>query len=156
LKIAFDCVNHKILLSKAERYGIVGDAKHLLCSYLSNRKQVVEIDGVRSSDLLGVECDIPHGSILGPTLFLIYVNDLFQIGFRGALQLYVDKAVLTYGEALVKELERSIRYDLNILHTWLAASRLSLNISKTRFMMFELGLGHRVSVVDHVFDQRSF
>jgi hypothetical protein len=51
LKKAFDCVNHKILLSKLEGYGIVSDAKHLLCSYLSNRKQFVEIDAVRS-DLL--------------------------------------------------------------------------------------------------------
>jgi hypothetical protein len=107
-------------------------------SYLSNRKQVVEIDGVRS-DLLGVECGVPQGSILGPTLFLIYLNNHFQIGFRGVLQIYVDDAVLTYGEASVKELERSIRYDLNLLHTWLAASRLSINISKTRFMIFKLG-----------------
>jgi hypothetical protein len=140
-------------LSKVEGYGIVGDAKHLLCSYLSNRKQFVEIDGIRS-DLLGVECGVPQGSILGPTLFLIYVNDLFQIGFRGALQLYADDAVLTYGEVSVEELERSIKHDLNLLHTWLAASRLSMNISKTRFMIFELG--HRASVADHVFDQISF
>jgi hypothetical protein len=121
LKKAFDCVNHKILMSKVEGYGIVSDAKHLLCSYISNRKQFVEIDGVRS-DLLAVECGVPQGSILGPTLFLIHLNDLFQIGFGGALQLYADDAVLTYGEASVEELERSIRHDLNLLHTWLAAN----------------------------------
>jgi hypothetical protein len=61
------------------------------------------------------------------------MNDLFQIGFRGALQLYADDAVLTHGEASVEELEWNIKHDLNLLHTWLAAVRLSMNISKTRF-----------------------
>jgi hypothetical protein len=72
LKKAFDFVNHKKLLSKVEEYGIVGDEKHLLFSYISNREEFVEIDGVRNF-LLGVECGVQQGSILGPTLFLIYM-----------------------------------------------------------------------------------
>lgn len=74
---AFDTVQHKLLLAKLERYGVRGPILKLLTNYLSNRKQLVKINGNRSTDRV-VQIGVPQGTILGPLLFLIYVNDLLQ------------------------------------------------------------------------------
>ena len=73
---AFDTINHKILLSKLEIFGIKGNMLKWFESYLTNRKQYIQTDKETKTALQDVTCGIPEGSILGPLLFLIYVNDL--------------------------------------------------------------------------------
>ena len=75
LKKAFDTVNHDILLKKLEHYGVRGTAFDWFSSYLSNREQFVSVNG-QVSEKLVINCRVPQGSVLGPLLFLLYINDL--------------------------------------------------------------------------------
>ena len=134
LKKAFDTVNHVKLIQKLERYGVRGKALLLLTSYLSNRHQFVEIDGIRS-ELRPMKTGVPQGSTLGPLLFLIYINDMPDIVNSGNVYLFADDTAILnscFNESRVDELNA----DLKSVSAWLIENRLTSNVSKTQLVTF--------------------
>ena len=125
LKKAFDTLNHDILIEKLPYYGLVGKCLQYIVSYLSNRKQCVEISGVRSN-FRTMNSGVPQGSILGPLLFLLYVNDLPNVVNNSEVYLFADDTTLV---AIDRSLEK-LSDDFNAVAKWLAANRLSLNMKK--------------------------
>ena len=131
----FDTVNHSILLRKLEHYGIRDIALQWFKSYLDNRKQCVYING-EASQLKDVTCGLPQGSVLGPLLFLIYINDLPNISKVLQFFLCADDTNIYYEAESPDKLEQVINKELKKLDTWLVVNRLSLNIDKTNFIVF--------------------
>ena len=94
---AFDCVNHELLLQKLKEVGITGSCKAWLCNFLTNRTQYVVNQGMRSMPAR-VNTGIPQGSNLGPTLFLVYVNDMCCMGLRSTVIQFADDTVVYYSD----------------------------------------------------------
>ena len=136
LKKAFDTVDHKILTDKLLHYGIRGNANEWIKSFLENRKQFVSINGFES-ELKSVKCGVPQGSTLGPLLFLIYVNDLYQSFKKNIIHHFADDTNLIYASKKIATLENDMNYELKILVEWLFANKLTLNIAKTKLLMFQ-------------------
>ena len=135
LEKAFDTVNHHILLSKLNHHGIRGVANKWFHSYLSNRNQKVTING-ESSPNLPINCGVPQGSILGPLLFLIYINDMHHAMEFSTTTHFADDTNLFYSCKSFKNLRKNLNKDLALLFDWLCANRLSLNAGKTEFIVF--------------------
>ena len=135
LRKAFDTVNHEILLTKLEHYGIRDNLLNWFMSYLSNRKQYVSINGL-SSEPLEINCGVPQGSVLGPLLFLLYINDLPNISNVLDFYLFADDTNIYYESDSLQELEKTINKELQKLYLWLNVNRLSLNIDKTNYIIF--------------------
>ena len=135
LRKAFDTIDHTLLLKKLENYGMRGVVNKWLCSYLSNRKQYVEIDKA-SSNLLDVLCGVPQSSVLGPLLFILYINDIHNVSKLLKLILFADGTNLFRSDFNLEELCKEVSDELSKLNKWFKANELSLNVSKTNFMIF--------------------
>ena len=133
---AFDTVNHDILLMKLEHYGIRGTTLDWLKSYLSDRKQYVSVNGSNSS-CLNVTCGVPQGSVLGPLLFLIYINDLPRSSSKLTFYLFADDTNIYYESNNLDMLQRTVKIELKKVKMWLDVNKLSLNIDKTNFIIFK-------------------
>ena len=132
---AFDTVNHKILLEKLYHFGIRDKAYTWLKSYLCDRNQFVSYNGFKSSERT-ITCGVPQGSILGPLLFLIYINDLSNNCKFARPFLFADDTNLFHHSKDPQNLQEELNYDLENISEWLKANRLSLNIKKTHYMVF--------------------
>ena len=130
---AFDTVNHDLLVSKLNVYGIRGIAIHWLSNYLTNRKQYVNVDG-HSSNLLDVTCGLPQGSILGPILFLIYINDICNVS--DLLVLFADDTNIFCSGNSPVELQVILNHELSKLYVWFSVNKFSLNLEKTNYILF--------------------
>ena len=135
LKKAFDTVDHDILIGKCSRYGITGSALQLLQSYLTKRQQCVEFKDVRSPTGI-VNVGVPQGSILGPLLFLIYINDLPNICKKSKCLLYADDTALIFESSNASELQNSLNQELPAICQWLQENKLSLNTRKTVYQIY--------------------
>ncbi|CAG4937227.1 unnamed protein product [Colias eurytheme] len=135
---AFDTVSIPILLKKLERAGVRGLALQLLKSYLTDRKQVVKIGHLTSSEC-AITYGVPQGSVLGPTLFLVYINDLCNISLsNGRVVTFADDTALVFSGSDWTTAKQSAETGLSRVMAWLNENVLTLNLDKTKFLTFSL------------------
>ena len=133
----FDIVDHKILLKKLCMYGVGLYVWDWFKSYLTHRKQFIEYEKSRGqTECLEVHCGVPQGSILGPLLFIIYVNDLCQASALLEPIMFADDTNLFCSGSDIQSLFRIANRELEKISTWFKANKLSLNESKTKFTFF--------------------
>ena len=136
IKKAFDTVNHNILLKKMYYYGIIENELEFFESYLRNRIQYCNIDG-STSGYRYASFGVSQGSILGPLLFLLYVNDL-QCAIQGIdVAMFADDTSLSRTFKNVSELKNELITSFINICEWLKANKLSLNTVKTYFMIID-------------------
>ena len=131
----FDTLNRDILMKKLEIYGIRGSPLQLFKSYLDERYQAVKVKNVISA-FKPINTGVPQGSVLGPILYLIYVNELPNISDQFSVCLFADDTTLIFKNYCKYDLFRQSDYGVNLFFSWCCANRLSINISKTNMMLF--------------------
>ena len=142
LKKAFDTVNHDILLRKLYQYGIRGNILSWLKSYLTNRKQFVFLNDTTSATK-SISCGVPQGSVLGPLLFILYINDLPKASHLLTPILFADDTSLFIEGSSVLDTISILNNELEKITKWLASNKLTLNIVKSHYMIF-----HRARIKD--------
>ena len=135
LSKAFDTLNQDLLLHKLEGYGIRGIALHWFKDYLYNRKQYVVFNNY-SSSFKDITCGVPQGSILGPLLFILYINDIVLCSKLLKFILFADDTNLFFSSKSIKDLQNIINTELDKLSNWFRIIKLSINVSKTKFILF--------------------
>ena len=136
LQKAFDTVDHPILLSELSHYGIRGVSNDWSKSYLSNRSQYVSINGYDSGPA-AINCGVPQGSVLGPLLFLLYINDLNQAIKFCKVHHFADDTNLLCMSNSIKKLNKLVNADLKHQVNWFNANKISLNVRKTEMVIFK-------------------
>ena len=131
LQKAFDTINHQILLAKLNHYGVRGVSNDWFKAYLSNRNQYVSINGYESG-LAGMNCGVPQGSVLGPLLFLSYINDLNEAIKFCKVHCFADDINLLCLSNSIKKLNKLGNADLKHLLYWLNANQISLKVKKKK------------------------
>ena len=135
LRKAFDTLNHSILISKLYTYGVRGMVLDWMRSYLDNRQQYVQYAG-KTSECMKIKCGVPQGSVLGPKLFNLYINDICDVSKILRFVLFADDTNFHCSGYNLQELSESIVHEMKKLKNWFDVNKLSLNLEKTKFMIF--------------------
>ena len=134
LSKAFDTINHNILLYKLEYYGFRGVTLDWFKSYLTNRKQFVRYQ-MHASNHKIINCGVPQGSILGPLLFILYINDIVNTTSLLELILFADDTTLLFSHPDIASQNDIINIELQEICSWFQANKLSVNATKTNYMV---------------------
>lgn len=137
LQKAFDSVSHELLLSKLKSAGIRGVAYNFMKSYLTNRTQLVKINSKLSSEAQ-VQYGVPQGTILGPILFILYINDMFSLPLNGEITCFADDTALSISGESWEEAFLLAESDMNKLKMWMDLNILTMNVTKTQYITFSI------------------
>ena len=135
LSKAFDTINHEILLSKLFLYGIRAKQLDWFSSFLTDRKQYVRV-GNSCSTRKSVKIRVPQGSVLGPILFILYMNDLTDVSKYLSCILFADDTTFSFSNYCYQNLVQIVNVQLDKIKTWIYANKLSINVVKTFSMLF--------------------
>ena len=149
LKKAFDTVDHDVLLAKLILYGIQESAYDWFKSYLNNRTQKCVVNGSLSK-VCSLGCGVPQATFLGPLLFLIYITDLPNCLSFCQPRMYADDTHITYSSTDLHSMQFSLYRDLSNIHKWLLCNKLTLNTTKTEFML--IGSRQKLSTLSESLD----
>ena len=135
LSKAFDTIDHQILFTKLEHYGIRDVAQQWIKSYFSCRQQFVQINQTCST-MQTIKCGVPQGSILGPLFFILYINDLPKASKLTELLIFADDTSIFFSHSNPNYLENVLNNELLNIDVWLRCNKLSVNIKKTNYVTF--------------------
>ena len=128
-------VNHQILLKKIAKFGITGKLYKWLGDYLTGRKQcTLAYDIV--SNYNDITYSVPQGSVLGPLLFLMYINDISSVVNNSKISMYADNAVVYISHSTLNTAIHLIQSDLDRVYAWCFSNKLTINCKKTKFCLF--------------------
>ena len=138
---------------KLEHYGIRGIANSCFCSYLKNRRQTAQVGPYISKTEVS-SCGVPQGSVLGPLLFLLYINDISYSSNQFNFFLFADDTNLLYADKNLRSLELTVNKELTSVCNWLMPNKLSLNTKKSNFVIFRpyqkrMNLDVTIKLFDH-------
>ena len=135
LSKAFDTINQELLLLKLSHYGFSTQAISLIKSYLSNRFCITTFDGAKSKKE-ALNLGVPQGSVLGPLLFIIFMNDICHLDLKSFLDLFANESTASNSSSDIKGLLELLSFDLRKISTWLLNNRFVINWTKTQAILF--------------------
>ena len=146
---AFDCIDHQLLLKKLRHYGIRGIALDWFVSYLSDRRQYVDVNSAEST-LLPTTHGVPQGSILGPLLFLIFINDFPNVNSFFKSILFADDSTLSchFNHSNELVIKNKLEMELRVIYNWLNMNKIKINFDKSNFIFFSYGKNYNVNTLN--------
>ena len=146
LQKAFDTLDHKILLNKMEKLGLRGNINHLIGSYLTNRWQYIKANSM-STEKLKLCTGVPQGSVLGPFLFLLYINDLPNVCQNSQMMIFADDTTIINAG---KRTDPLIKNDIVAVSKWFKSSKLTINTDKCEAMFFGCGKPDNLNILSNI------